>query len=172
LSVLLACLPEDIVEATIERLIAQGDEVRVIEPDRRLADRYRAMGAFVAAGSPFDEDLVERAAQNVRTVVMGDKDLITEDLVGLTQGGLKAGVERWIYWSKAGATWSDWFRGEVGEGDYVVLTTGRRRFLNTRRVSPEAVAEAIDAADDLQGPVRLELDLADPSSRKALKLES
>lgn len=170
MSVLLACLPQDVAEATIKRLVAQEDEVRVIVVDRYLVDHYRTLGAYIASGEADDPDLVERAAQNVRTLVVGDEGLAPETLEGLIKGAAGAGVGRLIYCSPAPSEAVTRVLRE-GTGEYVVLRTGKRGLLRKAGVTPEIVAESVDAADDLQGPLRSELDLTDPSSRKALKLE-
>ncbi len=55
--------------------------------------------------------------------------------------------------------------------DYVVLMTPAKGLLGKRsKVSTGALAEAIDAADDLAGSPRLELDLSDASAWDALRL--
>lgn len=170
MSVLLVGLPDELAEAAIRRLVAQSDEVRVLTPDARRGDIYRPLGAHVALGDPADDDLVERAAQNVRTIVLGDDGIAPETFDGLIAGASHAGVGRWIYCSTAPAALvTDRLGKDAGE--YVVLRTGRRGLLKRSPVTPTQIAEAIDAADDLAGEVRLELDLNEPDAWKALRIE-
>ena len=57
--------------------------------------------------------------------------------------------------------------------DYVFLRASRSRFPWSRSsTTPSAIAEAIDAADDLAGDPRLELDLSDRRAADALGLGS
>ena len=62
----------DVRVALVDRLLSQGDEVRVIEEDRDQADDLSRRGAHVAVGAPDDADLIERAAQGVRSVIVMD----------------------------------------------------------------------------------------------------
>ncbi len=56
--------------------------------------------------------------------------------------------------------------------DYVILLTPLKGLLTRRsKVSTDALAQAIDAADDLAGSPRLELDLSDASAWELLKLD-
>jgi hypothetical protein len=54
--------------------------------------------------------------------------------------------------------------------DYIFLRVRRNTLLRRSAPIPAAVAEAIDAADDLAGSPRLELDLSDPAGARALGL--
>jgi hypothetical protein len=54
---------------------------------------------------------------------------------------------------------------------YVILRTPKLRSVLGKTTTPGAIAEAIDAADDLAGDVRLELDLRREEDRARLKLE-
>jgi hypothetical protein len=140
----------------------------VLTPDRAEGDRLRALGAHVARGRFDDHDLIERACQNVRTIVFGDRALTTDDGEALFFGGRNAKVGRWVYCVSAP-------RAEVAQklrgwdAEHVVLATSRG--LLRGEVDAARVAEAIDAADDLAGEVRLELDLREGSAWRALKLE-
>ena len=171
MSVLLVGLPDDVADATIRRLVSQSDEVRVLTPDAWRGDPFRAAGAYVALGDPADDDLVERAAQNVRTLVLGDEGITPEALDALVTGASRAGVGRWIYCSDVPAQRIVDRLREAGK-DYVVLATGRRGLLKRSSVTPVRIGEAIDAADDLAGDVRLELDLNDPVAWKELRMEA
>ncbi len=64
----------------------------MIEADEPAADRWRSLGAHVASGPQWDADLVERAAQNVRTIVVGDRHDRdpTELMEALVEGGCLA----------------------------------------------------------------------------------
>ena len=150
-------------EAVITRLVGQGDEVRVIEPDERAGQRWRALGAHVARGQADDPDLVERAAQNVRTVVL----LSGAELGPILPPARAAGVGRVV------ACVAD--AGELdleGEGmDFVLLLRSTRRWPRRSAVGPVVLAEAIDAADDLPGNPRMIVDLDDVSQWGRLGLE-
>ena len=163
MSILLLGARRDVGEAVVTRLVGRGDEVRVVEPDASAADRWRALGAYVAIGSPDDADLVERAAQNVRTaVVFGDVDRGP-----ILQGIGAAGVGRVVLCL-------DRYDAHAAEGEVelVALLVPRTRFPRRPTVSPEAIAEAVDAADDLAGNPRMVVDLGDAQAWRALGLES
>jgi hypothetical protein len=161
MSLLLVGLEPGLGEPLIARLVAQDDEVRVIEADPGRAAHWKELGAYVARGETVDGDLMERAAQNVRTIVVFER--AHGDLGGAVETALEgaslAGVERIVVCAAA-------VPGSVVEQlraagvDYVALSTGRRRFLAGRAISDSAITAAIDAADDLVGPVQLELDLS------------
>jgi hypothetical protein len=57
----------------------------------------------------------------------------------------------------------------VASGLSYVLLLWRKRAL--RQISSKDIAEAVDAADDLAGDVKLELDLTDPNAWGALGIE-
>jgi uncharacterized protein YbjT (DUF2867 family) len=162
-SILLIGAEGDLGEAVVTRLVDQGDEVRVIEPDGRAAGRWRALGAHVAAGSPDDADLVERAAQNVRTVVV----LNDHEAEPILRGARAARVGRLVVCTGAR------YRHDLAAGDfeYVVLTVPRTRFGRRPALSPGALAAAVDAADDLAGRPRMSVDLGDPSGWRRLGLD-
>lgn len=170
MSVLLVGLPAEVALATTRRLCAAGDEVRLIAQTRASGEAARAAGAHVAVGEPDDADLIERAAQNVRTVAFGDEAVRGDGGEALIAGGTAAQVGRWIYCSP---TRSPAMLDRLREGtrEYVALMTVAPTLLRRRGTTPEEVAAAIDAADDLAGEVRLELDLKNPEAWRALKLE-
>ncbi|MGH2806577.1 MAG: NAD-binding protein [Actinomycetota bacterium] len=152
-------------EAIARRLIGQGDEVRAIELDPAAAEKLRALGVHIARGRDIDADLTERAAQNVRTIVVIDPtpDLTASVLEGVTY----AKVGRVVACGDVPPSVIEALR--TSRAEYVVLSE-RKRLLK-RTTSPERLAEAVDAADDLAGEPRLELDLSEPDAWRELKLE-
>jgi uncharacterized protein YbjT (DUF2867 family) len=170
LSVLLVGLPADVAAATIERLISQDDEVRIVTPDRDTAESAKSLGAHVAMGDYDDPDLLERAAQNVRTLVFGETALKPDRGEALVNGGVRAGVGRWIYCSDSPQAPVVAELKSTG-ADVVVLTTGPKGLLR-RGTEPQALARAIDAADDLADHPQLELNLKEGAAWTALKLEA
>lgn len=158
--------------ALMRRLIAQDDEVRVIEANERAAARWRSLGAHVAAGEITDSDLIERAAQGVRTLVLfaGEAPAVQS----VVEGASLARVDRFVLCSSDPR--DDAMASiRASRIDYVVLRTavGRRRFWGgqNQALSDEVIAEAIDAADDLAGQPKLDLDLRQPASWHQLGLE-
>ena len=169
MSVLLIGITGSTGDAIIKRLIAQGDEVRVVEDDSDAAERWRSLGAHVAR--PFHDmaDLIERAAQNVRTVVIGDAaGHADDDVRAIISGAAAARVERIVlYGMRAPQSTVEAVREFPLQ--HVVLSTGRRRLLGGG-IDDESLAAAVDAADDIAGEPRLELDLSDPDAWPALGL--
>jgi uncharacterized protein YbjT (DUF2867 family) len=156
----------------IERLIMQGDEVRVVEADPQQAHRWRQLGARVAEGDADDADLMERASQNCRTVVLfGVRDESVHVLAALLEGIAHTTVDR-VVLVAAGDEPGCRNLVRASQLDYVFLRMKQRPLLSRFRSSSSAVAEAIDAADDLAGHPRLELDLDDPSTVAALHLRA
>lgn len=143
--------------ATVERLIGQGDEVRVGgRPD--LVETTRALGAHIAAAA-LDEDLVERAAINCRTIAVFalDGDPSTEDLHAVVQGGMTAGVDRFVF---SGRGVSEPLVSILEKAPtYVALWTEKRTLLRVQRAEPATIAEAVDHADDRAGAPREQIDL-------------
>jgi hypothetical protein len=159
-------------ETLARRLRAEGDEVRVVEAEQETAEAWRRLGVKVAPGRDDDADLIERAAQDVRTAVVFDGesgragDVIEDVVVGI----VAAGVERVILCApRTDQKLVDAVR--TSGLDYVVLIVGGGLF-SRKRVPIETVAEAIDAADDLAGSPHLELDLTRKESWAALGLKS
>jgi uncharacterized protein YbjT (DUF2867 family) len=163
-SILLVGADGAVGDAVVERLLDQGDEVRIVEPDAAAAEHWRALGAYVAFGSPDDSDLVERAAQNVRTIV------VLSELEGepILTGALAAGVGRLVFCVHDGG------KHEVGgkDVDFVVLVVPRTRFARRPAIAPSALAEAIDAADDLAGHPRIYVDLGNETGWRELGLDA
>jgi uncharacterized protein YbjT (DUF2867 family) len=157
-------------EALARRLIEQGDEVRVIDASPDHVAGWEALGVHVARGSESDADLVERAAQNVRTIVviedeLGRADDVIEELV---TAAARANVSRIVVW---GAGPSDAIREHLQRSgmEFVLLSSGKKGLLR-KGPDPTAVAEAIDAADDIAGEPHLVVDLNDAGGRAALGL--
>jgi hypothetical protein len=141
-------------EVIVARLRERGDEVRVIsDGDRRI---WTDLGAFVASGDAADPDLVERAAQNARTLVSTGEKVSAGLMEVVLPAAAAAGVDRFV----ACAPRIDSEVASVAERsglNYVLLSTGRSVF--RRGPTRERVAEAVDAADDLAGTPRLQIDL-------------
>jgi hypothetical protein len=157
----------------ISRLVAQEDEVRVVEDEPERAAVWRELGAYVALGE-WEEDLIERAAQNARTMVIFDTAPSLEPwlIEQLVTGARLAGVDRVVLCTpKAG--WGEGPPLERSTLEYIVLETGKQRGLFGRRgpVSPEHLAVAIDAADDVAGEFHTVLDLTKEKSWRTLGLE-
>lgn len=173
MSILLVRVPEELGQVLSRRLIDQGDEVRALVTDDGPAPDLP--GVHLATGRYLDDaDLIERAAQNVRTIVVGEElpRPRAEYVAALVQGARAAGVSRIVY--------CDTEPDEdvvaplrAAEIEYVVLRGGRTGLLRRgTAVGADDLAEAIDAADDTAGPLRLELDLTQPEAWGELKLES
>jgi uncharacterized protein YbjT (DUF2867 family) len=151
--------------AVVNQLLEAGDDVGVIEPSLERAELWRRAGALVAPGSSSDADLIERAAQAARTLVVLGAD--QEVLNAAVEGARSAGVERIIVTGPRSKPESIALLRASGL-DYVVLVTGRRLL---GAASPSDVGRAVDAADDLPGRPRLELSLRRTESWRELRLE-
>jgi hypothetical protein len=157
--------------ALIERLTAQGDEVRIIERDPQLAHHWRALGAFVAHGSADDRDLVERAAHSCRTMVLLDVDDGAASTVETALAAARSTTIDRVVMIAAGAAPRCLGLLRGGTLDYVFARAAPQRSLLRRRFLDRGfIAQVIDAADDLAGDPRLELDLSDPAAGSALGL--
>lgn len=172
MSVLLAGLGDELTEALSARLIAQDDEVRIVLGDETERERWRAVGMRVAVGDLADADFVWRAFTNVRTVVAGeqspvDNPEVRHDLAGMLRN---TDADRLVV---VGAGESDPLvaSARAADIDHVVLRFRKRGLLGHRNAaSCDELAAAIDAADDLAGHPRLDLDLWHESSWVALRL--
>ena len=156
MSVLLAGLDHSVGAAVTRRLLGEGDQVRVILAPGEDATGYA--GAHVATGDVGDDDLVERAAQGARTIVLGEGPRGPA-----LQGATRAGVERAVLLGGRG--------DEVPDSMSWIVLLVPRSLLRRPVLSPDAVALAIDAADDLAGDPRLVADLATDEGWEALRLE-
>jgi hypothetical protein len=161
-------------DAVVTRLLDAGDEVRIVAAGSEDVERWRSQGAHIARGDPRDDDLIERAAQNTRSIVVFVEETATQEtLTAALAGATAAGVERLIVLCRA-------LRPEVQATvaraplDYLLLVTGlplRRRISLRPSPTPEAVARAVDAADDVAGHPRSVLDLRRAKAWRALKLD-
>lgn len=167
MSVLLVGVGGSLRAVLAARLIAQGDEVRAIEFDPDAGEELRSMGVHIARGNYLDADLVERAAQNVRTIVVFEPG--PEMMEAVVEGARFARVDRLVL---CGERIPDLASNvlRASKIDHVILSTPPRKLFKGA-LPDDKVAEAIDAADDLAGNPRLELDLSDAISWAKLKLE-
>jgi hypothetical protein len=91
--------------------------------------------------------------------------------VALVTGARKGGVDRFVL---VGPKIDPMFKEEVVRSgvSYAFLRVGRWGFLRkSSPVAPDAIAEAVDAADDLSGDITLDLDLTIPEDWRELRLE-
>jgi nucleoside-diphosphate-sugar epimerase len=154
--------------AVFARLRGQGDDIRVIESDPAAADEWKDAGAFVATADEWDADLIERACYEARTVVVfprADRDeaRLLDEVVA---GAVAASIDRIVVLTQ---------RPEIPDRlassplDHVVISMGKRSLLRRSvPVEESLVAEAVDAADDLEGHPRLFVDLARGEGAKLL----
>ena len=173
MSVLLIGLGETLTEVVAARLLEQGDEVRLVLAEETERERWRARGVHVAVGDMADEDFAWRACMNVRTVVAGDHHPLHPPLREVLAGVLrKAGVGRVV---AVGAGEPDELVGSLRaepELEHVILRFRRRGLLGAKdAVAPADLAVAVDAADDLAGSPRLDLDLTRDADWKELRLD-
>lgn len=165
MSVLLIGASPSLGVVVARRLIAQGDEVRAVArgPEGELA----AAGVRIARGPELDADLVERAAQDVRTIVLFEGS--SQVVKPVIEGARAAAVERVVVCTGTiDGPALDVLRASGVE--YVVLRPPRKGLFR-RGVSDDVLAEAIDAADDMSGKLRLELDLNESDAWQTLNLE-
>jgi hypothetical protein len=167
-SLLLLGLPADLGDVLVPRLRGQGDEVRVLENNDALAQRWRDLGAYVAHGPEDDPDLVMRAATNCRSLVLLGRWSGDDALDVAVEGARLATVERIVLFSEEPID-AALERLRASGLQYVALEF--RRKLLRRGLAPNLLAAAVDAADDLAGEVALELDLRADSSWTALGLQ-
>ena len=169
MSVLLLGLEDALAQATAERLVAQDDEVRIALTTPVEGDAWRARDVHVATGDLTDDDFLWRAFTNVRTVVVGDSDGVGSEVFEVLPGAAKkAGVDRVVV--VAGEP-EELVEGVLRQDmDHVVLRV-RKGKIRRRAVETDDLAIAIDAADDLAGNPRLDLDLWSAAGWEALRLE-
>ena len=169
MSILLIGLEDELGPALLERLLEEGDVVGVIEEDAARAARWRELGAHVASGQPTDFDLVERAAQHARSIVVLDFRLANAlEVIDAVLSGVRlvpGEAARIIVVASS----SDPAVGEAltnSEFDFVILRSARGRswIRSGSKIKSESIAEAVNAADDLAGSPHLDLDLSAPAS--------
>jgi uncharacterized protein YbjT (DUF2867 family) len=174
MSILLIGIEDDLGTALVERLVEEGDEVRVLEPDHGRDDLWKPLGAYVAVGPADDWDLVERAATNVRTVILGEGiEPPTRDTIKqILEGAQRSSVTRVVLCAPSPDEEAVEAIRSSSIG-YVVLATGTKGLLSrSPGVERDRLVEAIDAADDLAGEPQLELDLTAPEGWEPLRLEA
>jgi hypothetical protein len=155
--------------AVVEQLVGEGDEVGVIVGQAGAGDRWRSLGAHVAVGPSDDPDLIERAAQHARSIVLFDAPASVVEAVVEGARMASASPARIVYCSTAPGDVEEMLRASGLE--YVILSIPMQRAGLRRRgqtVSPSVVAEAVSAADDLSGDVHLALDLGSKTDLAAL----
>ena len=161
MSVLIVGRDSSLTRALVARLREQDDEVRAIHAPDVDAAGLETLGAHIARGAYLDADLIERAGQNCRTVVVIEQ---SAEVISEIVGGMRAAaIPRVIVVEPP--------RGipeVLGELEYVTLARGKR--LLRRVVADDDVAEAIDAADDMGGHPQLELDLSSDGAWDELRL--
>lgn len=155
----------------VQRLVAEGDDVGVLIPE--ADDSWKELGAYVAVGGADDADLIERAAQHVRSIVLFDPD--EADVTATIEGARMAGTPpaRIIVCTEAGDPGTEAVLSESGL-EYVELRlpVARRKLLGRARagLDPHDVAAAVSAADDLAGDARMSIDLDTEEGRRRLGL--
>lgn len=170
MSILLVGLPDLFAVKLVQRLIDEGDEVRILVAPSEDPERWRRLGAHPAAGTVDDDDLVERAATNVRTMVVGEQALSEGEIRGLISGARKAQVGRIVVCAPQPQDVLTHL--QPTDLEYVVITTAKRPLVGRAktRIPLSKLAEAVDAADDLGGNLRLELDLSVEKSWQILRV--
>ena len=159
-----------VANALIDRLRLADDQVRVLladDGDAGVVEGLREQGVHVAFGDPANGDLMERAAQGCRSIVLFEPNEAMRDKA--VEAARFARVERLIACTRAGRA------SDTPEADAVasyVWLRGRPKGIVRPGVSWEAFASAIDAADDLAGDVKLDLDLGTAEAWRTLGLEA
>ncbi len=160
MSILLVDPPPEPGVSVVERLVAQGDQVRVICAAAD-ADRWRRLGAHVATGDAGDIDLLAAAGTGARTLVVLRSDRVAPAVAAARI----CGADRIVALVEdASSEMSD-------DIDHVVLIRHKRRLRRAGHVSDERLAAAVDAADDLAGNPRLILDLDEADAWGRLGLD-
>lgn len=149
----------------VDRLVAAGDQVRVLlraAGDTGVVEGLKEDGVHVAFGDASNGDLLERAAQGCRSIVLFDPspDLLDKAL----EAARFASVERLIVCARSAR------RGSMDAAQSFVWLAARPKGTLRPGVAWTDYAAAIDAADDLAGDVKLDLDLEDEGSWEKLGL--
>ncbi len=181
MSVLLVGVRGELGRAVAARMISEGDEVRVVEDRPTEEAEWAGLGAHVARGSGADPDLIERAAQGVRTIVVGeDESAPAAEVVAAVLEGARMAARSEIRLVVVTTTSAaDVTEAVVSSGlDHVIVRMPtERRFLQRPRSAPrlafsvETIVRVIDAADDLAGNPREDVDLSDEAAWTRLRLE-
>jgi nucleoside-diphosphate-sugar epimerase len=144
MSVLLVGLEGDLGRAVAARLVEQGDLVRAVTSEPDAWPEH----VFVADARQEESDLIERAAQGVRSIVVTDRGPTEEVIAAAGVVGARLIV---LVPSERSAV----AQAVAASGvDHVILAL-RRSGLLRKRPSVEEIAGAIDAADDMSGNPRL-----------------
>lgn len=168
MSVLLIHLDPALANVLTERMVRQGDEVRWLG-DEKQAEHQQGLGAFIARGDAADDDLIWRTSLGVRTIVLtGDRS--PEELSALIKGAKAAEVGRLICISPELSPRVHDALSDSGL-EYVLLLAGGGSWLARRGVAPPDLAEAVDAADDLAGPLYEVFDLTEDEGWGRLRLQ-
>ena len=169
MSVLLVGVEDRLAATIASRLIEQSDEVRIMLDSPGERETWRNRGVYVAVGDAEDEDFVWRAAGGVRTVVASAERLSGSAGSVLVVAAKRAGVGRFIVLAAGSEPKLPPELIEEG-ADLIVLRLPKKKLLGKEKLSPADVAEAVDAADDLAGFPRLDLDLSEPDAWRELRL--
>ena len=151
----------------VDRLIAAEDQVRVLlreSGDAGVVEGLREDGVHVAFGDASNGDLLERAAQGCRTIVLFDPagELVDKAL----EAARFAHVERLIVCARSARASPSLSDG----GQSYVWLKGRPKGVLRPGLGWADYAAAIDAADDLAGDVKLDLDLEEDEAWAELGL--
>ena len=168
MSVLLTGLDDELAAAIAQRLIAQEDEVRIILADGASSETWRVRGVYVATGDLGDEDFVWRACRGVRTVAAGHSVVAGDEGAVFLAGARRAGVDRFVVVGDVPPAGTVLDKVDV---DRIILRSPKRGLLRRTSIAVTDVAAAVDAADDLAGSPRLDLDLSVPDSWAQLRLD-
>ncbi|MGH2754484.1 MAG: hypothetical protein ACRDLB_08615 [Actinomycetota bacterium] len=173
MSLLLIGLPHTLAVTLVRRLVAEQDEVRVLLSDGSDPAPWKRLGAYVATGDHADADLIERAATEARTLVLGDDiaGATEEEREAILTGARRASVGRIVVCQSHPR--SDLVGALRGAGfEFVVLATAKKALVGRpkTKIPISKLSEAIDAADDITEPIQAELDLTIPKAWKVLKV--
>ncbi len=153
--------------ALIEVLLERGDEVRVVEDDPELITRWRSRGARPARGAVDDVDLITRAAEGARSLVLCD-EFFSLATVPEIETYLSSDT-RLIFVLEH----SDPAVRLPSARQHVILRrlATRSRWGGRRGLGYDAIARLVDAADDIVGEPSLDLDMRDAASWLRLGLD-
>ena len=158
MSILLVDPPATLGEGVVRKLEAQDDEVRVVTA---APGRWRDLGAHVAIGDPTDADLLERAGQHARTLVLFEPR--SAELTAAVEAMGAAGIERLVVCAR---------RPLPDPLDISRVTLLIPKGLFKKGISDDRIADAINAADDMADVRDLQLDLGTAEGWEALGLDA